>query len=101
MINVLKDVDYLHWVYYNMSNISYHEDILIEIGIVNRIVKPSKNPELYINIHTSKYIEGLSIQMASHFKKMGKDTKKRKIIQSNHFYAKSKSKLCYTNRNKL
>ena len=101
IINVLGDIDYLHWVYYNMSNISYHEDILQEIGIVNRIEKPSKNPELYIHIHKSKYIEGLSIPKACHFKKMAKDTKKRKVMQSNYFHANSKSDLAYNNRHKL
>jgi len=99
MINVLKDIDYLHWSYYNMSNISFHEDILTEIGIVNRIEKPGKRPEYHLR--ERMYIPGLSIAEASRLKSIGRSAKKRKELQSNYKNSASKEKLCYNNRNKL
>lgn len=99
MINVLNDIDYLHWAYYNMSNISFHEDILVEIGIVNRIEKPGKNPEYHIR--KSSYVTGLSIKDASILKHKNYHTKKRKEIQSNCKNSASKSKLQDINRRKI
>jgi hypothetical protein len=36
-------LDYIAWVYYNLANISFSEQILSGAKIVDRITKPSKN----------------------------------------------------------
>lgn len=48
----LQRYKYLRWVYFNCSNISFMNDILDEIKIpLNfRIVKPSKNPDLNLEL---------------------------------------------------
>lgn len=52
----LKHTNYLRWVYYNMSNISFNEEILRQIKVIhenhdNRIEKPGINPELHEEIN--------------------------------------------------
>lgn len=46
VINLNKK-QYLRWCYYNLSNITFTEDILIQLGITEeyRIEKPGKNVE--------------------------------------------------------
>lgn len=42
--NPIDGINYLIWIYYNSSNISFIEDVLIQLGITadNRIDKPGK-----------------------------------------------------------
>jgi hypothetical protein len=42
--NTIDGMRYLTWVYYNSSNISFIDDILVQLGIIeeNRINKPGK-----------------------------------------------------------
>tara|TARA_R110000782_G_C14466584_1_gene374128 strand:- start:53 stop:448 length:396 start_codon:yes stop_codon:yes gene_type:complete len=44
----LNRYTYLRWVYYNSSNITFMDNILFRIGILESefIIKPGKNPEL-------------------------------------------------------
>jgi Rps23 Pro-64 3,4-dihydroxylase Tpa1-like proline 4-hydroxylase len=53
----LQRYKYLRWVYFNCSNISFVDDILDEIRIpLNfRIVKPSKNPDLYLKLQEETF----------------------------------------------
>jgi Rps23 Pro-64 3,4-dihydroxylase Tpa1-like proline 4-hydroxylase len=53
----LQRYKYLRWVYFNCSNISFMDDILDEIRIpLNfRIVKPSKNPDLYLKLQEETF----------------------------------------------
>lgn len=43
----LKKGAYLAWCYYNLSNISFTEDILTELDLEHRIPKPGKDVEYY------------------------------------------------------
>lgn len=44
-----KNINYLRWVYFNMSNISFNEEIILELRIPAefQISKPGKNAELF------------------------------------------------------
>lgn len=48
---ISKDKDYLLYIYYNYNLLSFHYTILDELGISleDRILKPGRNPELYLN----------------------------------------------------
>jgi len=46
MIIDLKKGYYLRWVYYNCSNISFMDNILDKIDVIERIEKPGKNKVL-------------------------------------------------------
>jgi hypothetical protein len=48
----LNRYTYLRWVYYNSSNITFMENILLRIGILESefIEKPGKNPDLFENV---------------------------------------------------
>lgn len=81
----LQRYKYLRWVYFNCSNISFMNDILDEIKIpLNfRIVKPSKNPDL--NLELQKVIfENLSDDYKEMYlkkqEKIGKKMSKGKAI---------------------
>lgn len=43
----LGQVEYLKWVYYNMSNIDFLPEVLDAIRITDRIEKPGTAPELF------------------------------------------------------
>lgn len=42
--------NYLVWVYYNISHITFDESLLKQLGIVERIQKPGKNLRVYENV---------------------------------------------------
>jgi hypothetical protein len=46
-----KDPSYIVWVYYNMPEITFFDDILEEVGLVGRFVidKPSSDPEKFFD----------------------------------------------------
>ena len=48
--------EYIQWMYYNLSMISFHEDVLNEIGIEpkDRIEKPGAMPGWFYNNHYSR-----------------------------------------------
>lgn len=50
---------YIRWVYYNSSNITFLDDILNEVSIVEelRIDKPGINREMFENITKSKHFK--------------------------------------------
>jgi ABC-type xylose transport system substrate-binding protein len=54
IIKLQKD-DYLRWVYYNYEFIDFMPEILDSIKISNefRLVKPSKNPEMLVEINST------------------------------------------------
>lgn len=45
LLDILHKTDRIIWYYYNMSHISFHEDILNELNL-ERITKPGIDPEL-------------------------------------------------------
>ena len=99
VLEIFKSKEYLRWVYYNMSHISFMPEILKEIDVIFKIDKPGKNPELFCkdNIEYQK----LNIKDASILKRKGLKAKKRKLYQSNSFNSISKSKLQSINQNKF
>lgn len=81
----LQRYKYLRWVYFNCSNISFMDDILDEIRIpLNfRIVKPSKNPDLNLELQEAIF-ENLSDDYKEMYlkkqEKIGKKMSKGKAI---------------------
>jgi hypothetical protein len=56
---VNREREYLIWSYYNLSNISFSESVLSSLGITNKIDKPGKNEDAFIEWKKS-YISGLT-----------------------------------------
>jgi len=99
IINILEDSEYIQWVYYNMSNISFHKDILSDLKINQTIEKPGKNPDLFKR--EEKVLKELTIGQASYYKLKGEKTKKRKQIQSSYYSNHSKEFFMVSNRKLL
>lgn len=84
----MYESSYLRWVYYNMSHISFMDDILLHIGITKefRIDKPGTNPEFYLSVKGQlwcKYSEAdkrMSAAMVSNRKKQAKGISKNRIM---------------------
>lgn len=73
----IKNYSYISWIYYNMSNITFTDDILDEIKIFDdrRIMKPGKKPELHCNnLLGSRTLK--KYKLDSHYKKESKTSKK-------------------------
>ena len=56
IMNINGGKTYLQWVYYNMSMISFHCNVLEKLRIYSdrRIEKPGKNPDMYNEIFLKK-----------------------------------------------
>lgn len=85
----LKHTNYLRWAYYNLSNISFNEEILKAIGVIkekhdNRIKKPGTNPELHEEMN--KFFFNLSCMA---------EGSKTKVINRNRTGFKLKAKRTY------
>lgn len=54
----LHNYSYLRWVYFNCSNITFMDDILLEIGVSqeNRITKPGKNSKIAEDISEERRV---------------------------------------------
>jgi hypothetical protein len=70
----LRHHRYLRWVYFNMSQIDFFDDILEEIGCIDyKIVKPSKAPE------TADYLEKLAEMRIGGINRLKRDSRVKKI----------------------
>ena len=71
----LKHHSYLRWVYYNMSNITFMDNILQEIGIMeeHKITKPGKDSEM------GEYLQNLASMKISGITKYRNNKKNKKI----------------------
>lgn len=76
-----RDNDYIRWSYFNHSNISYQDEILSKVGILDRyrIAKPGTDPEMYerckanvMQYVKSKMTENQIMGMASRRKRLQK-----------------------------
>lgn len=69
----LHNYSYLRWVYFNCSNITFMDDILLQIGIDenSRINKPGKNPKIGEDISEER-VANRSFKVAQHCKKVAK-----------------------------
>jgi hypothetical protein len=72
---------YLRWVYFNCDMINFTDDILDEIKIPKefRINKPSKNPELYIELNELMN-KKISWKTKNHYKKVSKISHKKQAL---------------------
>ncbi len=78
----LKKYSYLRWVYFNSSNITFFENILLEIGITEEyfIEKPGVNPEFHEKLTEIKR-ENTSWKTQKHLDKVSKYRIKNKNNQ--------------------
>lgn len=98
LTHIPRGDEYLRWVYYNMSNISFMPDLLERIGAKTLISKPGKLPELHY--HNEKVQEepwSVQRRIAS------KAHMKRKVKAQEVFIDRiggcgTKDKLCHKNR---
>lgn len=102
----LEQKDYLRWVYFNMSNINFNDEIMELIGITERIEKPGKNPELFTNLPKKVYerkeltVAEASILKACNKKRIRERAKARLVKQCKQSSV-SKGFLMNVNRNLL
>lgn len=75
---------YLRWVYYNSSNITFMDNILMKIGILENefINKPGKTPELY-DIVTERIRKNMTVKSKSRLEKIKRISVEIKTRQDN------------------
>jgi len=75
---------YLRWVYYNSSNITFMDNILFKIGILENefIQKPGKNPEMY-ELVTERIRENMHFKSKKRLDKLKRISIEKKIRQDN------------------
>lgn len=91
----LKKTNYLRWVYYNASMISFLPDILEEIHIPDEylIEKPGKEPEKHnelTELLSAKMLGITKLKHKSHIRKIKKGKMKHKFIKDSIKYSKSR-----------
>lgn len=100
----IEKTNYLCWVYYNSSNITFIPEILESLGITYLIAKPGVDKEYWKDNGSQfdKPVEKkeVSIKEAVFFKKKGERTKRSKHLQLNRLTHESKSDLMHRNRTK-
>jgi hypothetical protein len=79
----MQRCQYLRWVYFNCSNVSFCESVLNELKITEefRILKPGKNNNLYLEIQ-NKLREDLPDWKKEKIEKRAKNHSKAKTIHS-------------------
>ena len=95
VLEVFKSKDYLRWVYYNMSHISFMPEILEEIDVYVIIPKPGKAPELFEK--DAKEYRILTVGEASYYKNKSIKRKARLMVGVN--ISESRSKEWLRNKN--
>ena len=91
----LKRHRYLRWVYFNMSMITFFDDILDEINLPEdyRIDKPGKNPELHEKLnafHESK-VDGFTLLKArNHFRRVKKSIAKERLWNDVRYFSRGR-----------
>ena len=76
----LLNIRYLRWIYFNMSGITFFDDILDQLKITEeyRIEKPGKNPEMYDYINNKLY-KKMSLKRRGLFKQVMKKRSKMRM----------------------
>jgi hypothetical protein len=96
----LKKYSYLRWVYFSCSNITFFENILLEIGITEEffIQKPGVNLEFHEKLNKIKR-ENMSLRAKKHIDKVYKCSMKNKKTNSINLDKKNYSKASLTRKN--
>ena len=96
----LKKYTYLRWVYFNCSNITFFENILLEIGITEEffIQKPGVNSEFHKKLTETKR-EKMSFKSKKHIEKVFNYATKNKINQLKNLDKINYSKSSLTRKN--
>jgi hypothetical protein len=98
VLSVYKKPQYLRWIYYNMSHISFMPEILKEIDVINEINKPGKSPDLFVE--DVKEYKILTVAEASYCKNKRTRKNKRMMVSVNMSESRTKERLRNDN-NKL
>lgn len=105
IIFVLFQPSYIVWTYYNMSQISFTDDILTLVNITDKIQKPGKNVELgdkwKEEFKATKERPVLTVAEASYLKYKGKKVRLAKKVRADKTYAMTKSALMNNNRTRF
>lgn len=100
----IKKFDYLVWVYFNSSNITFMPEILQTLGITHLINKPGVDKDYYEKYRKLQIEEFksnrqvLTVEQASFYKHKAKKNHQHQIIQSDKQRHLSKADLMYKNR---
>ena len=87
----MNNKDYLRWVYYNQSKITFTDDILETIGIIDmQIDKPGKSEISYLYVR-NYFWQQLSFNYKSHIKAHQRKKSKGKI---SHYNALTENRKC-------
>ena len=91
---------YLRWVYYNSSNITFMDNILFKIGILENelINKPGKNTEMY-DLVTNRIRSKMSDKLIKKTDKIREKNFKAQLVQEHKNEGILFSKSALTNRN--
>ena len=91
---------YLRWVYYNSSNITFMDNILFKIGILENelINKPGKNTEMY-DLVTNRIRSKMSDKLIKKIDKIREKNFKAQLVQEHKNEGILFSKSALTNRN--
>lgn len=83
--------EYLFWVYYNCSNITFTDELLDKINLTaSRIEKPGKNPELHIRRPVNYKNTMRQLKQDAHYRKTKKvSTIVRQIGRERSWFNKS------------
>ena len=98
VLNIYKKKEYLRWIYYNMSHISFMPEILEEIDVINEINKPGKSPDLFEK--DVKEFRILTVAEASYYKNKSIKKKQRLMVAVNIHESRSKAFLRNKNNTK-
>lgn len=84
---------YLRWIYFNLENITFVDDILNEIGITDqyKINKPGKNPKLFKILNDELYnnLMPTSIKIDDIKRKENDKNNKRKAVDYDQNFSKA------------
>lgn len=98
----IEHEDYLRWVYYNSSNITFMPEILQQLGLTQLIQKPGINRELWeeikVNYKKEKIVKPCTVGMAMKYKKIGKMVRGEKTRRYDKITHLSKADLQNKNR---
>ena len=91
---------YLRWVYYNSSNITFMDNILFKIGILENelINKPGKNTEMY-DLVTNRIRSKMSDKLIKKTDKIREKNFKAQLVQEHKNEGVLFSKSALINRN--
>jgi hypothetical protein len=97
LINLHKQ-SYLRWIYYNIKGLSFTDDLIEDLRIIE-IIKPGTNPELGEKITQNNFDNMKNFGLKQHVKKRVKARHFSKLIKTNKAVCQSKIQLQAINHN--